>query len=98
MSDTADEVIVFADKDLEENLVSKLRSSDIEFDAKPPLGTTLRIIAKREAKRFFEAVLEWWLVNRQRNVAVTMRMSSGEVFELKDSTISEVRKKIERLP
>lgn len=91
------EVIVFADKDLEEDLISKLRSANVEVDAKPPIGTTLRIVAKGEPKRFFETVLEWWLDNRPRNVAVTMRMASGEIFELKDSVVPEVRKRIEGL-
>ena len=91
------EVIVFADKDLEENLVNKLRALNLEVDARPPIGTTLRISAKKELRRFFETILEWWLDNRPKNVAVTMRMSNGEIFELKDSVISDVRKKIERL-
>jgi hypothetical protein len=94
---TENEVIVFADKDLEENLINKLRASNLEVDARPPIGTTLRISAKNEPRRFFETVLEWWLDNRPKNVAVTMRMSNGEVFELKDSVISDVRKRIERL-
>lgn len=91
------EVIVFADLNVEDELVSKLRASNLEVDVKPPIGTALRIVAQKDPKRFFGTIVDWWLEKGGRNMSVTVRMSGGETFELKESVVSEVRSKIEGL-
>lgn len=91
------EVIVFADLNVEDELVNKLRASNLDVDVKPPIGTALRVVSQKDPKRFFGTILDWWLQKGGRNMSVTMRMSGGETFELKNSVVPEVRKKIEGL-
>lgn len=87
---------MFADKDLEENLLTELRAAKIDVDTTThSIGTALRIVTKGESKQFFELAYKWWQSNRNRGALVTFRTSSGQTIELKESTVSEVRKIIE---
>jgi hypothetical protein len=91
------EAIVFADRNLEEDLLGQLRVASIAVEdiATNSVGTALRIRPRGEPRRFFELVFKWWERNRKNGALVTFRASSGLTVELRDSTLLEVRKVIE---
>jgi len=93
------EAIVFADRNLEEDLLGQLRVASIAVGdiGTHSVGTALRITPRDDPRRFFELVFKWWERNRKNGALVTFRASTGMTVELKDSTMAEVRKIIEQL-
>jgi hypothetical protein len=84
-----DEMIVFADKDLKEGPLCRLRAAGVQVgnSTSQSVGTAMRIIAKGESRSLFDVAFKWRETNKSNGALVTSRAPSGLTVELKDSTL-----------
>ena len=91
------ELVVFADSRLKDDLVKEMQSSNVKINRTSySMGMPLRVTSEENSRSFFEIPLRMWKANRD-SMRVTFRMRQGRTLELNDTTIPEIEKLISEL-
>lgn len=92
-----DEILLFADASIKDELVKALQTSDIKINKSSySAGMPLRITSGNSSRDFFEIPLKMWRKYKER-IRITFRLAGGRTFELNDQTANEVEKMISQM-